>query len=103
MNYFSHVKLRELLLKLESVKRDSISPGKGVYCENSIVDLSGNSFRKEYKPRCNISTGHEVGGHLIKQDENGKYIEIPLGVHGRSMLVINEDGDVCCSCKANGV
>ena len=98
------VQLTEFLQLLDEARRTSWGPGEGHYCPVARVGPDGATFRIERKPRATAEVGTLLAGLKVKQDRDGKYIEVPLGSHGRAFLGVEpETGTVVCTACEKGI
>lgn len=97
------IELHELGQLVERARLESTGPGKGYYCTEPLAGDDGKPYRVERKPLAGARPGEKIRGtdQVVKADDEGRYIEVPLGVHGRAFLAIDPRTRkiVCAACK----
>ena len=97
--------LKALIHQLEEARRASTGPRVGHYCSEPVLNTDGKPYRLEAKPNAREGGRFLVeAGHKIERHNGIVYVQVPLGMHGRSALVIDpETGKVsCAACAKTG-
>ena len=96
----STAELKGLIDKLHQAKLASTGPGQGHFCEALVLE-NGVNYRIVKKDQGNQQQTErrlKKHGHEVETIDGDLFVKIPLGMHGRSALVIDtEDGTIHCA------